>query len=147
MVRQLELADMVAAARVHRFAFEQALPWLAGLHTPDEDQCFYRERMFRDCTLWGAFHRDAMTGIIAFRTGWIDQLYVLPDAQGRVIGSELLQVAKHAFDRLELWTFQRNVRAKRFYKREVLDWSRKPTVRAMRKRSPMRVMSGRAARA
>jgi GNAT superfamily N-acetyltransferase len=115
MVRQLELADMSAAARVHRVAFDQALPWLAGLHTPDEDQWFYRERMFRDCTLWGAFDGDAMTGIIAFRTGWIDQLYVLPDTQRRGIGSELLQVAKHAFDRLQLWTFQRNVLAKRFY--------------------------------
>lgn len=115
MLRQLELVDMGAAARVHRAAFDQALPWLAGLHTPDEDQWFYRERVFRDCMLWGAFQGDAMTGIIAFQTGWIDQLYVLPGAQGRGVGSELLQVAKQAFDRLQLWTFQRNVHAKRFY--------------------------------
>jgi GNAT superfamily N-acetyltransferase len=54
-------------------------------------------------------------GIIAFRQDWIDQLYVLPTAQGRGIGSELLQVAQNSFDRLQLWTFQRNGQARRFY--------------------------------
>jgi GNAT superfamily N-acetyltransferase len=40
---------------------------------------------------------------------------VLPASQGRGIGTELLEVAKHACERLELWTFQRNARARRFY--------------------------------
>jgi GNAT superfamily N-acetyltransferase len=115
MVRQLDIADMDQAARVHRASFDHALPWLTGLHTPDEDRWFYRERMFKACTLWGAFHGDVLNGIIAFRNDWIDQLYVLPDAQGRGVGSELLQVAKATFDRLQLWTFQRNTRARRFY--------------------------------
>jgi GNAT superfamily N-acetyltransferase len=106
---------MDAAARVHRAAFDHALPWLIGLHTPEEDRWFYRERMFQTCTLWGAFDDNAMTGVIAFRDDWIEQLYVLPEAQGRGVGTELLDVAKHASERLQLWTFQRNVRARRFY--------------------------------
>ena len=53
--------------------------------------------------------------MIAFRKDWIDQLYVLPDAQRRGVGTELLQVAKSSFDRRQLWTFQRNARARRFY--------------------------------
>ena len=106
---------MDAAARVHRAAFDHALPWLRGLHTPDEDCRFYRERMFRECQVHGAFEGDALTAIIAFRSGWIDQLYVLPLVQGRGVGSELLDVAKRAFDPLQLWTFQRNLRARRFY--------------------------------
>ena len=32
---------MDAAAAVHRAAFDQALPWLAGLHTPEEDPVSY----------------------------------------------------------------------------------------------------------
>jgi GNAT superfamily N-acetyltransferase len=114
-IRQLKLDDMDAAARVHRLAFDHALPWLTGLHTPDEDRWFYRERMFKTCTLWGAFDRDIMTGMIAFHDDWIEQLYVLPEAQGRGVGTELLDVAKRAFERLQLWTFQRNARARRFY--------------------------------
>lgn len=113
--RRLHLHDMDAAARVHRAAFDDALPWLTGLHTPDEDRWFYRERMFASCALWGAFEGGAMTGIIAFRDDWIDQLYVLPGAQRRGVGSELLDVAKRACDRLQLWTFQRNAAARRFY--------------------------------
>ena len=113
--RQLELADMDAAARVHRAAFDHALPWLSGLHTPDEDRWFYRERVFTGCQVHGAFEGGALAAIIAFRGGWIDQLYVLPEMQGRGVGSELLQVAKRAFDGLQLWTFQRNLRARRFY--------------------------------
>lgn len=114
-LRQLALADMDAAARVHRIAFDHALPWLTGLHTPEEDRWFYRERMSRTCTLWGAFDRDTMTGVIAFHDDWIEQLYVLPEAQGQGVGTELLDVAKHSSDRLRLWTFQRNARARRFY--------------------------------
>ena len=116
MLRQLKLDDMDAAARVVRTAFDQALPSLAGLHTPEEDQWFFRERVFETCEVWGAFDGAAMRGIIAFREGWIDQLYVLPEAQRRGVGKDLLQVAQNAFDRLQLWTFQRNAPARRFYK-------------------------------
>jgi GNAT superfamily N-acetyltransferase len=95
MLRKLKLADMDAAARVHRTAFDRALPTLAGLHTPEEDQGFFRERVSRTCEVWGAFD-----GMLAFRDGWIDQLYVPPEAQGRGLGTALLQVAQTAFDRL-----------------------------------------------
>jgi GNAT superfamily N-acetyltransferase len=115
MLRRLELEDMDAAARVLRTAFDQALPSLRGLHTPEEDRWFFRERVFRDCEIWGAFGGEAMTGIIAFRNDWIDQLYVLPDMQGQGVGTALLKVAQDSFDRLQLWTFLRNVRARRFY--------------------------------
>jgi GNAT superfamily N-acetyltransferase len=76
---------------------------------------FIGERVFTSCQVYGAFDGDILTGIIAFRTDWIDQLYVLPEPQVRGVGGELLQIAKRAFDRLQLWTFQRNARARRFY--------------------------------
>jgi GNAT superfamily N-acetyltransferase len=115
IIWQLQLADMDAAAGVHRRTFDHALPWLIGLHTPDEDRWFYRERVFTGCQVHGAFEGDALVAIIAFRSGWIDQLYVLPEVQARGVGSELLQIAKRACERLQLWTFQRNLGARRFY--------------------------------
>ena len=115
MLRQLELVEMDTAARVLRAAFDHALPSLAGLHTPEEDRWFFRERVFGTCKVWGAFDDTAMIGIIAFRADWIDQLYVLPQAQRQGVGSGLLKVAQNTFDRLQLWTFQRNRPARRFY--------------------------------
>jgi hypothetical protein len=76
MLRQLELEDMDRAADVHRVSFDDALPTLTGLHTPEEDRWFFRERMFMTCELWGYFDNQELVGIIGFREGWIDQLYV-----------------------------------------------------------------------
>jgi GNAT superfamily N-acetyltransferase len=117
MLRKLDLADMDGAARVHRTAFDEALPWLTGRHTPQEDRWFFRERLFKTSQLWGAFHGAQMAGIIAFREDWVDQLYVLPSSQQRGVGTRLLQIAQRALPRLYLWTFQGNVGARRFYER------------------------------
>ena len=114
-LRRLVLEDMDTAAAVHRVSFDRALPWLAGLHTPAEDRAFYRNQVFKSCDVWGAERQSKLVGIVAFRQDWIDQLYVLPDAQGHGVGSDLLQVAQDAFPSLNLWTFQRNLRARRFY--------------------------------
>ena len=114
-LRRLVLKDMAAAAAVHRVSFDRALPWLAGLHTPAEDRAFYRNQVFKSCDVWGAERQSKLVGIIAFREDWIDQLYVLPHAQGRGVGSDLLEVAQEAFPVLNLWTFQCNARARRFY--------------------------------
>jgi GNAT superfamily N-acetyltransferase len=115
MLRQLAIDETDQAAAVLRASYDQALPTLAGLHTPDEDRWFLRERVFAECQIWGYFNDQELVGIIAFREGWIDQLYILPRWQGRRIGTALLQVAQDRFDRLSLWTFQRNKRARRFY--------------------------------
>jgi GNAT superfamily N-acetyltransferase len=117
MLRKLDLVDMDTAALVHRTAFDRALPWLIGRHTPQEDRWFFRERLYKTCQLWGTFDGAQMTGIIAFREDWIDQLYVLPKFQQRGIGIRLLQIAQCAHPRLHLWTFQRNVQARHFYER------------------------------
>jgi GNAT superfamily N-acetyltransferase len=49
---------------------------------------------------------------------WLDQLYVDPSWTGQGLGSRLLAKAKILHpDRLDLWTFQGNTRARRFYER------------------------------
>lgn len=116
-LRKLEQADMPAAATVHRASFNERLPTLAGLHTSEEDVGFWRAVVFKDCQIWGAEEDGRLVGVIAFLEDWIDQLYVLPEAQGRGIGTKLLEVAKSAYPSLSLWTFQRNAAARRFYEK------------------------------
>jgi GNAT superfamily N-acetyltransferase len=93
------------------------MPWLAGLHTPDEDVWFVRDHVLMASRVYGAMDDGTLIGFIAFREGWIDQLYVLPEAQGRGVGTALLAVATSAWPDLSLWTFQRNTGARRFYER------------------------------
>ncbi len=102
-------------ARVYRIAYDERLPWLAGRHTPEQDRWFFRERVLVELDLIGAFAEDRLVGFIAFRDGWIDQLYVLPDWQSQGIGSALLAAVQAQFSRLELVAFQRNSAARAFY--------------------------------
>lgn len=114
-IRQLVREDAADAARLHRASFEERLPWLAGLHTPEEDRAFYENVVFDECEVWGAFEGDVLIAFVAFRQDWIDQFYVLPEHQGRGVGSALLAIAQSRFPRLQLWTFQKNAAARRFY--------------------------------
>jgi putative acetyltransferase len=114
-IRRLELEQMGAAARVHRKAFDERLPWLSGLHTPKEDEAYFRDHVFAFCTVWGAIEAGNIVGIIAFRNEWIDQLYILSEFQARGFGTALLNVAKSSGDQFHLWTFQKNALARAFY--------------------------------
>lgn len=107
---------MDQVALIHRSAFDDCLPWLARLHTPAEDHTFFRDRVFVDCEVWGAIE-DTLTGFIAFREGWIDHLYVLPQRQNQGAGRALVRIAQAASPCLLLWTFQRNAPARRFYEK------------------------------
>jgi putative acetyltransferase len=117
MLRLLAKEDMDRAAVVYRESFDQALPTIAGLHTPEEDRRYFRERLFATCQIWGHFDDRELGGFIAFQEGWIEQFYLLPSSQGRGVGSGLLEVAKNRFSPLSLWTFQRNTRARHFYEK------------------------------
>ena len=116
LLQRLSLDEMDKVARIHRLSFDERLPWLAGRHTPAEDRAFFRGHVFTSCEVWGAIDEEVI-GFIAFRQGWIDQLYVLPGRQNQGAGSGLLDVAKADSSALSLWAFQRNAAARRFYEK------------------------------
>ena len=95
--KQLERSEMDAAAAVHRASFDERLPWLAGLHTPEEDRAYFRNAVFEECEVWGMFEGPTLAGFIAFRDGWIDQLYVLPALQRSGLGQLLLEEIEDSF--------------------------------------------------
>ena len=114
-IRRLVPSDAETVARVHRASLDDRLPWLAGFHTPDEDRAYFVNVVFNECEVWGFFDDGDLIGFIAFRTAWIDQLYLLPAHQGRGVGSALLAVAQARASELHLWTFLKNQAARRFY--------------------------------
>ena len=84
--------------------------------TPDDDRRHFREVLMRDCRIWVADESGRVVGLLALGEGSVEQLHVDPDAQGRGIGSRLLDLAKQACPSgLRLFTFQRNERARAFY--------------------------------
>ncbi|WP_245820408.1 GNAT family N-acetyltransferase [Flavimaricola marinus] len=105
---------MAALARVSRAHF---LPYLPKLHSLEDDKKFYRNRVFSECDVWVAEDGSTIVGFCAFQVGWVDHLYLLPSHVGRSIGLSLLDKAKERHDMLQLWVFQRNVRAVNFYER------------------------------
>lgn len=60
---------------------------------------------------------DQVLGFIARNDTSVQSLYVRSTAQNEGVGAMLLNNAKTECDRLELWTFQANIGAQRFYVR------------------------------
>jgi GNAT superfamily N-acetyltransferase len=59
-----------------------------------------------------------LVGLLVLDGDWVDQLYVHPAWTGRGIGRSLLDAAKRLRpDGLQLWAFQSNTGARRFYER------------------------------
>ncbi len=91
-----------------------------AVHSDDETRLWVREKLFRDAAVTIAIMDGEIAAMMAMRPGWIDQLHVHPRFQGRGLGSALMQTAKRderGVGGLQLWTFQGNDRARRFYAR------------------------------
>lgn len=116
-LRRATLADMPAVAGLHRLAFFHAMPHMPVLHTPEEDLAFYEESVFPESEIWIVEQSGTIAGFIAFHAEHVDHLYVHPDCQGQGLGGTLLELAKCSADSLQLWTFQCNRKARRFYER------------------------------
>jgi ribosomal protein S18 acetylase RimI-like enzyme len=108
-------ADAPAIARVLLTARRAAMPWLAEPHTDEETYAWVADTVLRDDEVWVA-DEGSVVGFVAIGAATVEHLYVEPTRQRRGLGSELLSLAKEVrpggFD---LWVFQRNTVARRFY--------------------------------
>ena len=94
------------------------MPHMPDLHTPEEDLAFYTTQVFPNCEMRLAECDGAVAGFVAWRPGWINHLYLLPEYQRRGLGSLLLAQARAANAELRLWAFQCNTGARRFYEKQ-----------------------------
>lgn len=98
-------------------ASRRLLAFLPELHSVEEDRQFIRDMVMPDCVVTVAVHDGAIAGFIAERDGWIEHLYVGPHRLGAGVGSALLAQAQNRNERLDLWCFAANRRARTFYER------------------------------
>jgi GNAT superfamily N-acetyltransferase len=98
------------------FASYRLLNFLPMLHTIEETRSFVAEVMLRDCTVTVAEDDAGIVAFLARHGAEIAQLYTRPDRIGRGAGTQLIEAAKSSGGAaLELWCFQANARARRFY--------------------------------
>lgn len=109
-----EVAELFLAAR---HAMENIVPMV---HGDEETRQWMRSVVFRETSVMVGLMDGRIAAMISMRPGWIEHLYVHPRYQGRGLGTALLHTAQHdaqAAAGLQLWAFQSNLRARRFYAR------------------------------
>ena len=88
------------------------------VHSDDDVRSWFATVVLRHRESWVVEEPVGITAVLVLEPGSIDQLYVDPDHIGRGLGTRLVDLAKELNpDGVDLWTFQSNVGARRFYER------------------------------
>lgn len=119
-VRPAEAGESPAIAAVFLAARRGLLPDIPMVHPDADAPRWIRDILFATTAIWVAVEDGGIVAMMSLSPGWLEHLYVHPQAQGRGIGAALLETAKrsdHGAAGLRLWTFQANAKARRFYER------------------------------
>lgn len=110
--------DGPSVADVWLRSFDAALPTVRRAHSDDDVRRWIRDVVVPREDTWVAETAGAVVGVLALSPGWIDQLYLDPRYRGRGIGDRFVALAQQRHPAgLELWSFQVNGPARRFYER------------------------------
>jgi GNAT superfamily N-acetyltransferase len=118
-LRRATHADAEAVADVFLDSFRAALPTVKRAHDDADVRRYVRDVLIPRTECWVAVDdRGRVVAMMSLKPGWVEQLYVAPEHLGEGIGRRLLDLAKErSMGELQLWTFQVNDRARRFYER------------------------------
>jgi GNAT superfamily N-acetyltransferase len=105
-----QIADLYVASRA------DALPYLHRVRDDEQDRAWIRDVVLRRGQILVAKRGEQVIGFLALDGEDLDQLYLLPGSYRQGIGSALLAKAKETSpQRLHIYTFQVNARARAFY--------------------------------
>jgi len=86
------------------------------VHSDEEVRRWVGDTLVPNGGTWVVESEDGVIAMMTLEEDWIDQLYVDPDHFNQGAGTLLLDHAKRLYPNgLQLWTFQSNTRARRFY--------------------------------
>jgi GNAT superfamily N-acetyltransferase len=99
-------------------SFAAALPGVRRAHSDDEVRQWVAGVLLPTHDTWVADADGTLVGVLALSDGRLEQLYLAPDWRDRGLGDRFVALAKERQPRgLQLWTFQVNEPARRFYAR------------------------------
>jgi len=106
----LAVAELFIAARA-------TMTYLPKLHTDDDTRSHFAG-VVRDKETWVAERQGDVVGFAVIDGGWLEHLYVHPSRFDSGTGEKLFaQVTGQHPQGFELWVFQKNAGARRFYER------------------------------
>jgi ribosomal protein S18 acetylase RimI-like enzyme len=116
-LRPVEEGDTEAVGDVFLAALA-GMTYLPDLHTEEETRVFIRDVLLPHNEVWVAEKDGHVVGFVGLGGDSVRHLWVQPEEQSRGVGTALLELAKGLRpEGLQLWVFQRNVGARRFYER------------------------------
>ena len=112
------IGDAPACARVYIRSKAFGLPEVPEPHTEAEVATWMAEQAIPEMDVWVADLDGVVVGQLMLAPGWLHHLYIDPSWMGRGLGDQFMALARQRQpDGLQLWAFQSNVRARRFYER------------------------------
>jgi GNAT superfamily N-acetyltransferase len=117
--RPARLEDMGACAAILNRWIDDT-PWMPRLHERAAVERHYRETIFGERDIYISELEGAVAGFIALSSDHhVTALYLDRPMRGKGCGKALLDLAKQKHPGgLQLWTFEANADARRFYARE-----------------------------
>jgi GNAT superfamily N-acetyltransferase len=117
-LRRATAADAAEIAELYLASFKATYDFPLA-HSADQVRRWITEILLPTHEVWVAADAEgSIVGMMALSAEMLAQLYVAPGQTGRGIGSRLVELAKHRRPAgLDLYTFQINSNARRFYER------------------------------
>src|SRR5262245_39629194 len=113
--RKATIEDADAIAAVFSTSY-RLLTFLPTVRTDEERRRFIENVILKTCEVIVAEDETGIVSFLALNGQVVRLFYTRPDRIGRGAGSLLLEAAKNSgVEALELWCFQANDRARRFY--------------------------------
>jgi len=117
--RAATAADGAAAARLI-FEWSAETPWIGPPNPVAEVTAFWSGCFAGVETAWVAMQAGALVGFCVREDDNISGLYVARAARGQGVGKHLLDLAKRDRTWITVWAYEKNIRARAFYRREGL---------------------------
>ena len=123
MIYPVDDSNLESAAKVHSISWKDShlsfcSPAFLERHTPQRQGEYIRSKIDSGARFFLLMEAEAI-GVVSVTENLIEDLYVLPEYQGRGYGTQLLRFAMAACTgRPSLWVLESNAGARRLYERE-----------------------------
>jgi GNAT superfamily N-acetyltransferase len=118
-VRRARIDEAERIATIFLRSRHASVPDIPPLVHLDEDvYVYFATVVLPNREVWVGDADGEAVAVLVLDDDWIEHLYADPEWTGRGLGSKLVDLAKaQRRNGLNLWTFQSNVKARRFYER------------------------------